>query len=221
MKANSELAWDNYRKSQQAYKKLIRTSKRTAWKTFCKETEALPVLARLRKVFTIGPSPRLDRLRLSNGSLTNNHKETLEHLIQTHFPGSVTEDRERRRSDTARTDPVPADWEIAEKVINTDRVKWAIGSFKRFKSPGTDGDLPSTPQEGGEDLYRRLGQIFKSCLAKGYVSKAWRYFKVVFIPKPGKNNYDLAKSYRPISLTSFLLKTLERLVEVHQRRGIG
>ncbi|XP_046145956.1 uncharacterized protein LOC123989274 [Osmia bicornis bicornis] len=30
IKANSELAWDNYKKSQQAYKKLIRSSKRTA-----------------------------------------------------------------------------------------------------------------------------------------------------------------------------------------------
>ncbi|XP_029053881.2 uncharacterized protein LOC114881305 [Osmia bicornis bicornis] len=203
MKANSELAWDNYKKSQQAYKKLIRTSKRTAWKTFCKETEALPVVARLRKT--------------PNGSLTNNHRETVEHLIQTHFPGSAAEDRERRRSDNAHTDPAPADWGIAEKVINTDRVKWAIGSFKRFKSPGTDGIFPALLQEGGEGLYRRLSQIFKSCLAKGYVPKAWRYSNVVFIPKPGKNNYDLAKSYRPISLTYFLLKTLERLVDRYIR----
>ncbi|XP_046142510.1 uncharacterized protein LOC123987985 [Osmia bicornis bicornis] len=54
MKANTEPARDNYKRSQQAYKKLIRTSKRTAWKTFCKETEVL---------------------------LTNNQRETLEHLI--------------------------------------------------------------------------------------------------------------------------------------------
>ncbi|XP_046145573.1 uncharacterized protein LOC123988859 [Osmia bicornis bicornis] len=130
---------------------------------------------------------------------------------------SVAEDRERRRSGTARTDPVPADWVMAEKVINTDRVRWAIGSFKRFKSPGTDGIFPAFLQEGGEDLYRRLGQIFKSCLAMGYVPKAWRYSKVVFIPKPGKHNYGLAKSYRPISLTSFMLKMLERLVDRYIR----
>ncbi|XP_046145681.1 uncharacterized protein LOC123988998 [Osmia bicornis bicornis] len=86
MKANTKPAWDSYKRSQQAYKKLIRTSKRSAWKTFCKETEALPVVARLRRVFSTGPSPGLDRLRRPDGSLTNNHKETLEHLIQTHFP---------------------------------------------------------------------------------------------------------------------------------------
>ena len=32
------------------------------------------------------------------------------------------------------------------------------------------------------------------------------------LPKPGKPNYDEVKSFRPISLNSFLLKGLERLV---------
>jgi hypothetical protein len=37
--------------------------------------------------------------------------------------------------------------------------------------------------------------------------------KVVFIPKPGKATYGGPKDYRPISLTLFLLKTMERLVD--------
>ena len=36
--------------------------------------------------------------------------------------------------------------------------------------------------------------------------------KVVFIPKQGKDNYQNAKSYRPISLSNYLLKGLEKLV---------
>lgn len=35
----------------------------------------------------------------------------------------------------------------------------------------------------------------------------------MFIPKPGKASYENAKAYRPISLTSFLLKTMERIVD--------
>ena len=35
----------------------------------------------------------------------------------------------------------------------------------------------------------------------------------MFIPKPGRNSYCGPKDFRPISLTSFLLKTLERLVD--------
>jgi hypothetical protein len=42
---------------------------------------------------------------------------------------------------------------------------------------------------------------------------------VTFIPKPGKLDYTEAKAYRPISLSSFLLKTIEKLVDRHIRDG--
>jgi hypothetical protein len=41
----------------------------------------------------------------------------------------------------------------------------------------------------------------------------WRQVNVVFIPKPGRNSYNGPRDYRPISLTSFLLKAMERLVD--------
>ena len=39
----------------------------------------------------------------------------------------------------------------------------------------------------------------------------WKDTKLIFIPKPGKSAYNQAKAYRPISLSNYLLKTLERL----------
>jgi len=47
----------------------------------------------------------------------------------------------------------------------------------------------------------------------GYVPAMWRQVKVVFIPKPSRNYYCGPRDFRPISLTSFLLKTMERLVD--------
>jgi len=35
----------------------------------------------------------------------------------------------------------------------------------------------------------------------------------VFIPKPGRNSYNVPRDYRPFSRTPFLLKTMERLVD--------
>jgi hypothetical protein len=43
--------------------------------------------------------------------------------------------------------------------------------------------------------------------------------RVIFIPKPGRTLYELAKSFRPISQTSFLLKTMEKLVDQSIRMG--
>jgi hypothetical protein len=50
-------------------------------------------------------------------------------------------------------------------------------------------------------------------LVTGYVPAIWRQVKVVFMPKPGRDSYGGPKDFRPISLTSFLLKTMERLVD--------
>jgi hypothetical protein len=43
---------------------------------------------------------------------------------------------------------------------------------------------------------------------------------VTFIPKPRKSDYTKAKAYCPISLSSFLLKTMEKIVDRHIRDGV-
>jgi hypothetical protein len=43
---------------------------------------------------------------------------------------------------------------------------------------------------------------------------------IPIIPKPGRTSYELARSFRPISLTSFVLKTMERLVDQSIRVGL-
>jgi hypothetical protein len=54
-------------------------------------------------------------------------------------------------------------------------------------------------------------------MAYGFIPMAWRQVKVTFIPKHGKSDYTEAKVYRPISLSSFLLKTMEKIVDRHIR----
>ena len=40
----------------------------------------------------------------------------------------------------------------------------------------------------------------------------WKETNVIFIPKPGKKDFSIPKAFRPISLSNYFLKTLERLV---------
>ncbi|QQP56757.1 Uncharacterized protein FKW44_001521, partial [Caligus rogercresseyi] len=37
--------------------------------------------------------------------------------------------------------------------------------------------------------------------------------KVTFLPKPGKDDYSSAKAFRPITLSNYILKGLERIVQ--------
>jgi hypothetical protein len=76
-----------------------------------------------------------------------------------------------------------------------------------------DGIFPALLQEGCEVLIPYLDKIFRACLATGYIPVIWCQVKVVFIPKPTRDSYGGPKDFRPISLTLFLLKSMERLVE--------
>jgi len=49
----------------------------------------------------------------------------------------------------------------------------------------------------------------KSCLARGYIPKAWRHVKMTFVPAPVKVNYTQAKAYWHISLLSIIQKTMQ------------
>ena len=53
------------------------------------------------------------------------------------------------------------------------------------------------------------------CPKLNYMPYKWRQISVVFIPNAGKAFHSSPKNFRPISRYSFLLETLERLIELH------
>ncbi|KAL7726508.1 hypothetical protein ACLKA6_001130 [Drosophila palustris] len=106
------------------------------------------------------------------------------------------------------------------KAFRNDRpnnIAWAINSFKPFKSPGPDGISPAHLQHAGKTAINWLQSIFTGIFRTGQIPEPWKYSKVVFIPKAGKASHITAKDFRPISLTSFLLKTFERILSLHLR----
>jgi Reverse transcriptase (RNA-dependent DNA polymerase) len=87
------------------------------------------------------------------------------------------------------------------------------------EAAGKIGIFPALLTNGIETLLRLIEKIFTASLAVGYIPKSWRRVKMIFIPKPRRASYELAKSFRPISLISFFLKTMERLVDHSIRMG--
>ena len=74
-------------------------------------------------------------------------------------------------------------------------------------------------QQGFELLVGKFLMLLRASLALGYIPMSWRHIGVVFIPTPGKS-LSQAKSLRPISLMSRILKTLEKLLDRHIRDGV-
>jgi hypothetical protein len=112
------------------------------------------------------------------------------------------------------------DWAVSRRVVSYNKLKWATFSFQPYKSPGMDGKMPIMLQQGFELLAGKLLMLLQASLALGYIPMSWRHTRVVFIPKPGKS-LTQAKSLRPISLMSFILKILEKIIDRHQGRRSG
>lgn len=66
-----------------------------------------------------------------------------------------------------------------------------------------------------------LESVYKTSIHLNYIPQIWKRVKVVFIPKPGRRNHEKDKDFTPISLTSYLLKILERLLDFHIRHFLG
>jgi len=137
--------------------------------------------------------------------------------LDTHFPGNSKTDKHRVTIIPRRTPLFNRD--AVQHIITEDRIKWAIGSFAPFKTPGLDGIYSVFLQKELRFLLYSICCIYRASLSSGYIPKIWREISVTFLPKPGKTDYTTAKAFRPISLTSFLLRGLEKLVDRYLRDG--
>jgi hypothetical protein len=176
------------------------------------------------KIIAKQATNKVSTINLPDGQYTETGKGTLEELFRVHFPDSKLIDdlgdgQGQHNLGTCRNITNRRDWNLASDVINQSKIRWAPSTFKPFKSAGTDRTVPALLQQGVEHLAPHVCRIFRACMAYVFVPTAWRQVKVTFIPKPGKLDYTEAKAYRPISLSSFLLKTMEKLVDRHIRDG--
>ena len=104
---------------------------------------------------------------------------------------------------------------LANTIFTESKVEWAIDSFEPFKSPGSDGIVPVLLQKGKRVLTPILTKLFRASLTLGYIPRAWRQVRVIFIPKANKKDKSSPKSFRPISLSSIMLKTMEKIIDEH------
>ena len=95
------------------------------------------------------------------------------------------------------------------------RLRKAFRLFGPLKTPGPDEIHPIMVQKSPKEVLEYLCLLFKASIAIGYTPKQWRESTMIFIPKIGKADYKDPGSFRPITLTSFLFKALERVVLWH------
>jgi ribonuclease HI len=209
--------WEQYRAQRNIYNRAVRETKAKSWRDHCDNTKDVSATAKLAKVMTRDRDCKLGSVRLPDGCYTKSGEGTLAEMLRVHFP-----DARRIEEVDAGFDDVPEERRAqrgnqAEVLVTRDRVEWAISTLQPYKSPGQDGIVPVLLRVGKKDLSPALCTIFRASIDLGHVPETWRRTRVVFVPKAGKEDYLEAKSFRPISLTSFILKTLEKLIDRYLR----
>ncbi len=206
MRKSNQDRWDTYVELRREYSTAVENAKKDSWRAFCEKAESAKDISALMKLLEPSVSNGVSLLK-EGDRYTSSPQEALEVLMRTHFPDSTPDVGDDRRN------KLPPDETGVVQFINTQKVRVAISSFGNFKSPGPDGLSPVVLKHLGEVEMEYLMSIFKVSLAVSYVPVKWREMKVVFIPKVGKSDYASPKAYRPITLSNFCLKVMERLVQ--------
>ena len=90
-------------------------------------------------------------------------------------------------------------------------MKWAIKSTKSCnKSVDNYNIHPKMLHCFGQNTLKLLQNLFNSCMDKG--EWVWNTAKVIFLKKNGKSTYAVPGSYRPISISSYIGKLLEKIL---------
>lgn len=115
-----------------------------------------------------------------------------------HFPDSEPAPEEQEQDPHYAATRV--DWRTASSVVTKKRIRWALRSFKPFKSTGPGGIFPALLQREDSQVIPWLKGMFRASIALGHVPRAWRLVRVVYLPKPGKGTYSSTRDFRPIVL---------------------
>lgn len=208
-KANlTQLAEDRarFREAIHAFKREVRRAKDAKWKAYCQELEEAKPTSRLVKALTLDKISKLAMVKKADGSLTNDPGEALDTMLGSFFPAMPP---------AGMTTDHGWDGEVlASTIVREDLIQRAANSFRPFKAPGPDGIQPALLQAAvrNANFCRKLCELIRASLQLGFIPKCWTGANVCFIPKPGKGDYQAVRSFRPISLTSFFLKLMEKLV---------
>jgi ribonuclease HI len=213
-------SWDTFQQIRAKYKTEIQKAKEQSWREFTEASNDFKAAAKLEKIIQGQPSQRVNLLKKPNGSMSDSPQEAIAILMHEHFPLCTdptpqTEIEDWLESLEEPTTLQPTNW------ITTELIKNIMNEFGADKAAGPDLFKPKILQNLPIAIIERLCDIYNACIQLGYTPALWRTSRTIFIPKPGKKDYSEPRAFRPISLTSFLFKTLEKLVYKHIKDNLS
>lgn len=195
------------KKARRAFKSAVRRAKRHSFRKLVFETADMPAMSKLNKILDEKRGQSLGLVRKPNGDMATSTSESLKIMIKEHFPGSNSVEELGKSINEDPLRPL----ESCTWITNI-RIKEALKQFKADKSAGPDKLKPIVLHNLPDCVISYLRILFNACIQTGYTPTKWCHSIVSFMAKPDKGSYVEPRSFRPLSLTSFIFKCLEKLI---------
>jgi hypothetical protein len=143
-------------------------------------------MARVNKIMlsTGAQAEELGLVKDRQGNLADSKQDSLQLLLTKHFADNTPTEAVLVQDEPDEPTFVPQmPW------ITKERFRTAVNAYKKGKAPGTDEFCAECLQSMDNLTVEHILNIFNAYLALKYVPKQWRDLNVIFIPKPGKNDY--------------------------------
>ena len=187
----TENNWRQFQTARRAHWRSCKKANRENWKSFISGSNSQKSATLLSKIVQKKTnSISIGHVKKPDGSLTTSTKDTLTVLTDEHFPANTTNPPTIPSSPLIPMQNIP--W-ITDSLIHQ-----AFHSFGKDKAAGPDELKPILLQNLPSTVISRLSTLYTACITLGYTPSKWRISKI-YIPKPGKTNYQETRSFRPIS----------------------
>jgi len=197
-----------YRELFATYSKTCEKEQKINFNDYAECINSIEAMNKFRKITEIKANKKIGTLEREDGTITKPGTDTLNHLVETHFP-NATEIQDTQYNEDTTTLRFLLEWNPS--WITYERMEKALAGFHNKKSPGTDGLKPIVLKHLPNNIKSQLLTLYKGIIKLKFTPTIWKGSNLIFIPKPGKITYKKPKSWRPISLSNYLVKTLEKL----------
>ena len=148
-------------------------------------------------------------LKKADNSYVTNVEENLKLLRQTHFKNSDEKFTRTHGSIDKKSGKLN---EGLDSFLSLDLLEKAIATLPRGKAPGPDGIKNEVISRLPLTYKKELLEQFRASVKLSFIPPAWLNLKAIYIKKGGNRESNNPKSYRPIGLSSTILKLNERLI---------
>jgi len=208
----------NWKKARAEHKKLVKEHKEESWKqmaqSFNQNTPMNKVWENIRRIN--GKRAKKINILCTDGNQLTTKREIAEKLAET-FAEISTDDHYcaefrhiKYHEESQPIDLTSANDEYYNQDFSMPELERALESCSDT-APGLDNVNYKMINSLPAAVKKHILNIFNRIYREGYFPRQWKESVIIPIPKPEKNHAD-PTNYRPISLTSNLGKTLERMI---------